>query len=596
MQQVKKYFQSVSFVIKHIFRFAPIESGISAIYFFISGALPYASAFFLGELVTQIISGVRNPASVSNIWYTVALYAGASALPGILGDVQSYVGRHRMSKLQVETELEIMKKRESIDIATYEDPAFQDLMQRTFRNGPNPIFQLSAAQLDSLRAVSSLVVGTIIALHFNMWIYLAVILAAIPSFITDIKYAGYSWSIWSKDSIEQRRFGDLRQHINGKNFLIETKLLQSGKKLMSWMRDILENFAKKQLALEKNRFIWVVLSDLLALAGFSLGLFLIVRGVLSGIYEVGTLVYMMQTLSNVRNSIGNFLSIVSGQYENQLIVGDMITFFNTKSVVMDSKNPTRLSLSHAPEIIFENVGFKYRSSDKWSLRNVNLIFKAGDNIGLVGNNGAGKTTLVKLLCRIYDPSEGRILINGVDLKEISTKEWWSYLAVMFQDYASYDFAVKDAIAISRPEKALNLTKVIEASKVSQSHEFIMDWENKYDEQLGVEFKGKEPSKGQRQKLSIAKILYRDGLVMILDEPTASVDAESEAKIFDSIENLPKDRTAILISHDFSTISQCDKIFVMDKGKLAEEGSHKDLMKMKGMYSELYNLQAKRFKK
>jgi ATP-binding cassette subfamily B protein len=170
------------------------------------------------------------------------------------------------------------------------------------------------------------------------------------------------------------------------------------------------------------------------------------------------------------------------------------------------------------------------------------------------------------------------------------------MAVMFQDYASYNFLIKDAIAIGRPEKNTNLTKVIDVSKVAQSHDFIMEWKGKYDEQLGVEFKGKEPSKGQRQKLSIAKTLYRDGFVMILDEPTASVDAESEAKIFDSIENLPKDRTAILISHDFSTISQCDKIFVIDKGTLVEEGNHKELMAQKGMYSELYNLQAKRFKK
>jgi ABC-type multidrug transport system fused ATPase/permease subunit len=204
--------------------------------------------------------------------------------------------------------------------------------------------------------------------------------------------------------------------------------------------------------------------------------------------------------------------------------------------------------------------------------------------------------LVKLICRIYDPTEGRILINGFDLKNLSTKEWWSYLSVMFQDYASYDFLVKEAIAIGRSEKEINLTKVVEAGKTSQAHDFIMDWDKKYDEQLGVEFKGKEPSKGQRQKLSIAKTLYRDGLVMILDEPTASVDAESESKIFDSIESLSKERTAILISHDFSTISACDEIFVLDKGKLIEEGDHHELMKKKGLYSELYNLQAKRFKK
>jgi ATP-binding cassette subfamily B protein len=168
--------------------------------------------------------------------------------------------------------------------------------------------------------------------------------------------------------------------------------------------------------------------------------------------------------------------------------------------------------------------------------------------------------------------------------------------VMFQDYASYDFVTKDAIAIGRPDKPTNLTRVVEAAHTSQSHTFIEEWKDKYDQQLGVEFGGKEPSKGQRQKLSIAKILYRNGFVMVLDEPTASVDAESEAKIFDSIESLSKETTAILISHDFSTISQCDKIFVLDKGTLKEEGSHKELMKMKSLYAELYNLQAKRFKK
>ena len=182
------------------------------------------------------------------------------------------------------------------------------------------------------------------------------------------------------------------------------------------------------------------------------------------------------------------------------------------------------------------------------------------------------------------------------MREIATAEWWSYLGVMFQDYASYDFLTKEAIAIGRPDVSLNLTKVVDAAEVSQAKTFIEEWKNKYDHQIGVEFGGVEPSKGQRQKLSIAKIIYRNAFVMVLDEPTASVDAESEAKIFDSLENLSKDTTALLISHDFSTISECDKIFVLDRGKLVEEGDHKELIKKNGLYANLYNLQAKRFKK
>ncbi len=595
MQSIKNYFTSTSFVARLFFRFSPKETFISSIFFIVMGALPYLSAFLLGRMVTIIVNNVKNDNSI-NIWYTIILYAFVGALPGILSNIQAYFGRYRMSKLQIETELHILEQREKIDIAKYEEPEFQDLIQRTFRNGPNPIYQLGNAQFDILRSISSLVVGTFLAIHFNLWIYAIVILTAVPSFLTDVKFAGFSWSIWAKDSPEQRRFGDLRQHINGKTFLIETKLLQSKKKLFAWMRKILEDNAQKLFSLESTRLWQTSVADILALCGFAVGLILVVKGVLSGIYEVGVLVYMMSTLSSVRNSIGNLLSTLSGQFENHLIVQDMVEFFNTKPVIIESEDPKQLKFSSAPEIIFENVSFKYKNSSKYSLENINMTFRAGENIGLVGNNGAGKTTLVKLLCRIYDPTEGRILINGLDLKEVATAEWWSYLAVMFQDYASYDFTVKDAIAIGRPDKPTNLTKVVEAAHVSQAHTFIEEWKDKYDEQLGVEFKGKEPSKGQRQKLSIAKVLYRDGLVMILDEPTASVDAESEAKIFDSIENLPKDRTAILISHDFSTISECDKIFVLDKGVLIEEGDHKELMKNKGLYAELYNLQAKRFKK
>lgn len=595
MQGIKDYLASVKFVLGYSFHFVPGSTAIMSALNVVDGILPYLGAFLLGTLVDAILKGTQ-VGSYVGIWYLLVLYALATSMDTILGNLLSYLNRRRMLTLQMETDLDLLKQREKIDIASYEDPQFQDLIQRTFRNGANPTFQLGNAQFDIMRALVSFIVGTVLAIHFNFLIYLVVIATAIPAFFMDIKYAGKSWTIWSKDSPEQRRLADLRQHITFKTPLIETKLLQSGKKLFRLMRKILSDFAAVQLGLEKKRLLHTSSADILALIGFSAGLFLVVRSVVSGEFQVGTLVYIMTTLSNVRNSIANLLGTISGQYENHLIVRDMITFMDTKPVIVESLNPIALDLSQAPEIIFENVSFKYSNSDKYSLRNISLSLKSGNKIGLVGNNGAGKTTFVKLLCRIYDPTEGKILINGVDLKEISLQEWWSYLAVMFQDYASYDFLAKEAIAIGRPDDNLDLKRVIEAAEVSQSHNFISEWKDKYDQQIGVEFGGKEPSKGQRQKLSIAKIIYRNAPVMILDEPTASVDAEAEAKIFNSIENLSKNTTAILISHDFSTISQCGQIFVLDEGVLIEEGNHNELMKEKGKYAELYNLQAERFKK
>ncbi len=595
MKNLKEYLQNVRFSLEYAFRFAPKESLYMTLLSMFAGILPYGSAYLLGTLVNTIVSGTKSGA-YENLGYVLILYAFVNALPTIVNNFYLYVNRQRMLVMQMETDLDILRKREQIDIARYEEPKFQDLLQRAFRNGANPILQMSGAQFDAMRSVTSFLLGTILAVHFNFLVYFVIIITAIPGFLTDIKYAGRSWSIYAKDSPEQRRLSDLRQHIIYRNNLIETKLLQSGRKLISWIRKILSDFAEVQLGLEKNRVLHTSVADLVAFIGFAGGLFLIVRGVVAGDILVGTLVYMMSTLSNVRNSISQLLENVSGQYENSLIVKDIVEFMRTKPLVIESKNPVTLNLTSAPEIVFENVSFKYPKNEVWSLRNLNMTFVPGQKIGLVGNNGAGKTTLVKLLCRIYDPVEGRILVNGVDLRDIATAEWWSYLGIMFQDYASYDFAVKEAIAIGRPDAKVRLDKVKDAAEIAQAHTFIEEWPELYNQQLGVEFGGKEPSKGQRQKLSIAKIIYRNAFVMILDEPTASVDAESEAKIFDSLEGLSKETTAILISHDFSTILQCNHIFVLEKGMLTEEGSHATLMKKKGVYAGLYNLQAERFRK
>jgi ATP-binding cassette subfamily B protein len=593
---LKKYIRAISFGLSYAFEFAWKQSAILVLLVICRAILPYLSSYYLGRLVDGIVSITKTTVDYNQIWYLLFFYVLVTSIPSVLGNIQFYFRRLLYSILSIELDLSILRKREAIDIATYEDPVFQDLNQRAFRNGLGPIYNITTGQLETLYSITSLIVGTVIAVHFNLLIYLVIILSAAPSFFVDMKFASRNWSIWAKDSPEQRRYADLRQHIIGKTSLTETKLLQSGNKIFNWIKTILVTFNRNQIKNEKSRLFQTSITDIVSSLGLLVGLLFLVKQVITGIIPVGKLVYLIGTFFNVRSAISGLLTTISNQYEDSLIANDIIDIVNTPSIILEPLNPVKMKLNSAPEIIFENVGFKYNNSNKWSLRNLNITFIAGENIGLVGNNGAGKTTLVKLLCRIYDPVEGRILINGTDLKEISTKEWWSYLAVMFQDYASYDFITKDAIAIGRPDKNVNLTKVVEAAHTSQAYSFIEEWEKKYDEQIGVEFSGKEPSKGQRQKLSIAKTLYRDGLVMILDEPTASVDAESESKIFDSIENLPKNRTAILISHDFSTISACDKIFVLDKGKLIEEGNHKELMGKKGMYANLYNLQAERFKK
>jgi ABC-type multidrug transport system fused ATPase/permease subunit len=599
MTAIKNYFQTIRFCLGYVWKFA--RKQFLWMFFIVAARsiLPFLSAYYLGKLINVVVALTKSGISTgvpSQIWYVLLLYALAISVPVLLGNLQRYVRRSAQSILQLEVDLSILQARERIDIATYEDPKFQDLLQRAFRNGNGPIYNIINGQYENLYAVLSLIVGTLIAIHFNWIIYLVFIASAAPSFIVDTRFAARNWGIWSKDSPEQRRYSDLRQHITGKNALIETKLLQSAGKFFSWIRDILADFYAKEIANEKTRLMYTSLADVLAALGFFAALALLMRQVIGGEVVVGSLVYILSTLRNTRESISQFFVNISNQYEDSLIAGDILEIFKTPNHIKEPAVSKEISSSLPPEIVFENVSFAYPNSHKIILENLNLTLKSGSKIGLVGNNGAGKTTFVKLLCRIYDPTKGRILVNGIDLKEISTKEWWSYLGIMFQDYASYDFKAKEAIAIGRPEIALNFARVRNAADVSQAAEFIEAWKDKFEHQIGVEFGGIEPSKGQRQKLSIAKVIYRNAKIMILDEPTASVDAESEAKIFNSLENLSKDTTALLISHDFSTISECDQIFVLEAGKLIEEGDHKALMKQKGKYAELYNLQAERFQK
>lgn len=245
-------------------------------------------------------------------------------------------------------------------------------------------------------------------------------------------------------------------------------------------------------------------------------------------------------------------------------------------------------------MVFENVSFRYPGQEKWALKDVSFEIKPGQKIGLVGNNAAGKSTLVRLLLRIHDPVEGRILINGHDLKEVSIEEWWSHLGVLLQDFTTYNFTVKESIAVGNTSEKIDHDEVVGSAQKSTSAGFIEELSNKYDHMIGVEFGGIEPSKGQRQKLAIARAFYKGKRFLVLDEPTASIDAESADLIFKEIENLPDTISAILISHNFATIKRADEIIVLHEGQVVEQGTHQTLLTLGGRYAEAYNKQKQDF--
>lgn len=557
----------------------------------VSAAIPYASSGVNALLVNYLTSNFGN----GIISETLILLALASALllfvPDIISAVATWVDKRIWIDIGQVMQLKFIKKKGEIDIQTYEDPKFLDILNKAEDRGIWPATNFLGTQFVALGNIVGVVIGLGILLFFDWRICIAVIIAIIPQFIVEVKYNDDTWGIWNADAPTRRKYNHLKDHFEQKNWLIELKLFQNVKLFYHKIETILQTFNDKQRKVERKKLLFEIFSTLIT-GGIIAGVtFWIIINVVKGRTEIGTMLFLITSITQLQTSLIRFMDRVARMHEYSLYTSDIFHILETKQALTRKKHPAHLGGS-TPEIVFENVSFSYPAAEKLTLENVSLTIHKGEKFALVGENGAGKTTFVKLLCRIYDPTDGRILIDGTDLREIDLDSWYKTLGILFQEYAPYKFPVKEVIALGRSEDILDMERVERAALASESDSFIQGWSDKYDQQLGIEFdKGLDPSKGQQQRLAIARLLHRKAGVLILDEPTASIDAEAEKKIFDQIEKEAKDQTVILISHKFSTVRNAHRICVFKDKGMHEIGSHEELLRNDGTYAKLFKEQA-----
>jgi len=559
----------------------------------IMGVVPVFSAQALGTLIDKVIEGA-NAGDASLAYPALILFAVLTTVPTVLRNIFSFLDRHLYLRMQDLFEIMALKKRGSFDIAQYEDPKFQDRLQRAFNNGIYPIVNIVDSQMQNLEIFCGIIIGSIAAASIDWRVFVLVFVTAAPNFWIEIKHGGRIWSIHAKNSAEQRRYQDLRRFFTGKLSVIDSRLYQASNKFLASIKEIMDNFRKEQLSAEHWKTIMKMGASIFAAVGLFIGTAMIINEAVAGVIAIGTVVFAFQTLSRVSGWTSSMLSNTARLLERNLYVTDIFGVFDETTALKYSSNPKKLSFDSAPTVVFENVSFKYPGQEKWALQNISFVIKPGQKIGLVGNNAAGKSTLVRLLLRIHDPVEGRITVNGIDLKEVNIEEWWSHLGVLLQDFTTYNFTAKESIAIGDTSGNIDMNTVESSAKKSTSSGFIEELENKYEHMIGVEFGGIEPSKGQRQKLAIARAFYKGKRFLVLDEPTASIDADSAEIIFNEIENLPETISAILISHNFATIKRADEIFVLHEGQIVEKGKHAELLTLNGRYAEAFAKQKKDF--
>jgi len=504
----------------------------------------------------------------------------SSLLESLLGDLFS----NRIS-------VRLMQHAATLDLAQYEDAETYDHLERARRQtvGRIGLITLLLATGQDLITLASL--GGVLLLQLP-WLLLLLVVAVLPSFLGETHYAALGYSLLFSWTPERRLLDYLRYVGASDEMAKEVKLFDLSDFLVGRYAKLSDEFydANKRLAVRRNlaSTLFVTIGTL----GYYAAYAVIVYFTVLGRFTIGALTFLAGSFRQSRDLIQRVLLSLSQVWEQSLYLSDLFTFFDVRPRVTSRPGARPVPVPIRRGFEFQDVGFRYPGSDRWAVRHLSFTLEPGERIALVGENGAGKTTLVKLLARLYDPDEGRILLDGVDLRDYDLGSLRTNIGVIFQDFVRYDFVMKENIGVSQIERLDDETRIREAARRSLADSVAGRLEHGYDQMLGRRFEGGvELSGGEWQKVALGRAYMREAQVLILDEPTASLDARAEYEVFSRFAELTKGRMAVLISHRFSTVRMADRILVLQGGELIDQGTHDELVTRGGLYAELFGLQA-----
>jgi ATP-binding cassette subfamily B protein len=553
--------------------------------------LPLAMLAVTKVIIDSIYRFTANHTALPTyFWWLVILEFALACVSTILVRVTDYCDTVLADKYAKHISVRIMQHASHLDLTSYEDPTFQDKLERARVQGTDRVLMIQAAGRLIQQVVTTASLAFSICL-FSPWLLVALIVCVVPAFLGETHFAFLGYSLSFAQTPARREMEYLRVLGGSKESAKELKLFGLGPYFVDRFTKLAMRLHRETARLARKRLLVGSLLTLLGTLGYYGTYAFVIYQTVAGVLTIGMLTFLAGAIAGASSNIQLVFSTFSTIADQALFVGDLLDFFAVKPTVSSKPNALPVPRPIRQGFEFRNVSFAYPNGRE-VLSGVSFKLAPGERIALVGENGQGKTTIVKLLTRLYDPSAGQILLDGVDLREYDQEDLWREIGVIFQDFMRYDLTATENIAMGRIEEKDNIFRIRSAAQKSLAEDVIRKLPKGYEQQLGCRFDGgTDLSGGEWQKLALARAYLREAQVLILDEPTASLDARSEHEVFERFAELTRGKMAMLISHRFSTVRMADRIFVLQGGRIAEEGPHDQLMQSGGRYAEMFELQA-----
>jgi ATP-binding cassette subfamily B protein len=555
---------------------------------------------FLLWITKLIIDGIVHAISIHQavrpgFWWLVAAEFSLAVLNSILIRATDYSDSLLADKYTLYVSIRVMNHAASLDLQAYEDPVFYDRLERARVQATDRLVMIQAIGRLVQQAITTITLSVSIML-FSPWLMLLLIVGVVPAFLGESHFAFLGYAKNFRQTPMRRQLDYLRVLGGSKEAAKELKLFGLRNFLRERFTSLSDEIYDENVALSRRKLIAGSLLSTIGTMGYYSAYVFVIWRTVQGALTIGTLTFLTGAIQQASSNIQQIFSTLAGIGDQALFLTDLLAFFEMQPTIRSKPNALPMPRPIMRGVEFRNVSFSYPGNPRMVLDQINFTLHTGERLALIGENGQGKTTIVKLITRLYDPTDGQILLDGVDLREYDLDDLHREIGVIFQDFMRYEMTARENIAVGRIEEIGNLELLKDAARKSLADQTIGRLSLGYDQMLGRRFdRGVDLSGGEWQKVALARAYLRDAQLLILDEPTAALDARSEFEVFHRFTELTAGKMALFISHRFSTVRSADRILVLENGRITEEGTHDQLASLGGRYAEMFEMQASSYR-